>query len=127
MSTKEEQYKKAKKRVEAKKGFYGHFGSFIAVMAFLFLLNIFTSYGKWWVIYPFLGWGVSVVIHYFSVFGLPFINHGDDWEEEAIRREMEKMQRRGLPESTSEEEEFLDLPELKKEKDTKKWNEDDLV
>mgnify|MGYP005666290875 CR=1 FL=1 len=127
MSTTDENYRKAKKKVAAKKGFYSHLGSFLAVMVFLFLLNVVTFHGKWWFIFPFLGWGMSVMIHYFTVFGLPFINNDEDWEEKAIRREMEKMQGRSLPEAVIPEEERLDLPELKREKDTKNWDEEDLV
>lgn len=82
-------YIKARKKVEDIKGFYGNLFSYIVVMGGLALLNICTTPNNLWVIYPALGWGIGVVIHFISVFNvLPFL--GRDWEEKKIRELLEK-------------------------------------
>ena len=58
----------AKRQVGAIKGFYIHFAVFILVMAVLLAAN--ASVGtRWWVQWPFLGWGIGVLGHAFAVFG----------------------------------------------------------
>jgi len=58
---------RAERKVRAMTGFYIHFAAFAVVMALLFALN-FTD-PVWWVQWPFLGWGVGVLAHYWAVFG----------------------------------------------------------
>ncbi|GJM31818.1 MAG: hypothetical protein DHS20C18_08190 [Saprospiraceae bacterium] len=123
----EDNYAKARKRVANKKGFYSHLGYYGAMIVFFFLLNAVTFHGEWWFIFPALGWGIGVLIHYLSVFGLPFLGDTDAWEEKEIRKEMERLERRSLPESFPREEDSLDLPELKKQKKETTWDENDLV
>ena len=65
----EEEYKRAKKRVEALKGFYIHLGVYVLVNLFLFLLNIITAPDHLWFFWPLLGWGIGVVLHAASTFG----------------------------------------------------------
>ncbi len=58
--TEEEIYKKAKRRVEEKKGFYTHFGIYIAGIIFFFAINFLTNdhpHDDWWAFFPTLGWG----------------------------------------------------------------------
>ena len=58
----------AKRQVGAVKGFYIHFAVFVLVMAVLLAAN--ASVGtRWWVQWPFLGWGIGVLGHAFAVFG----------------------------------------------------------
>lgn len=84
-------YEIAKKRVAAKKGFFWHLGIFLVTMVVLMLINLFTYHGKIWFIFPFLGWGLSVAIHYLAVFGFPGIDEA--WEEKAIQKELYKIQK----------------------------------
>jgi hypothetical protein len=116
------QYEEARRRVEDKKGFYKHLGTYVIVITFLFLLNVLSSSGHFWFIYPALGWGVGLVSHYFRVFGLPGMGGS---EEEWERREVEKELRR-LDDGNSEED-HLDLPQLEQKKERKKWDDEDLV
>ncbi|MFM9949205.1 MAG: 2TM domain-containing protein [Saprospiraceae bacterium] len=121
-------YEKARKRVKAKKEFYQHFNSYVSVGAFLLVLNIVTSFGDWWFMYPMMGWGIGLAIHFMSVFGIPGMEHGaEDWEERAIQKEMEKMKRKGEFPPSEEPEESLELKEIIKEKHGKNWDEKDLV
>lgn len=124
-------YEKAKRKVKKKKEFMEHFNSYIGVMVLLFVINVFVARGGgFWMIYPMLGWGVGVMIHYFSVFGLPGLRPIDeDWEEEEIRREMERQQKnrnhtdykepdleeRKLPDLNDNRK--MDLPDPPKQKD----------
>jgi 2TM domain len=57
----------AKQQVAALKGFYIHLGVFIVVMSVLFAIDAATGPG-WWVQWPFLGWGVGVLVHAAAIF-----------------------------------------------------------
>ncbi len=102
-----DKYKRARQRVKAKKGFYGHLSSYISTGIFFFGLNMLTDpYEVWWYI-PMLAWGVGLGIHYCSVFGLPGTDIlSKEWED----REMEKELRKVGYESEQEiyEEDYLD-------------------
>ena len=89
MNEEEIKYQRAKKRVEALRGFYVHLGVYVLVNLFLFLLNIITSPASLWFYWPLLGWGIAIVVHAFSVFGFGRL-FGADWEEKKIREIMEK-------------------------------------
>ena len=66
-----EAYQSAKKRVEAKMGFYTHLSVYASVILFLAIINFMTSTGTVWVHWPMLGWGIAVVIHAAVVFVFP--------------------------------------------------------
>jgi len=83
MNEEEIKHRRAKKRVEALRGFYIHLGVYVLVNLFLFLLNIITSPDRLWFYWPLLGWGIGVIAQAFSVFGA-------DWEEKKIREIMKK-------------------------------------
>lgn len=82
-------YLKAQKRVEDIKGFYGNLMAYVIVILGLAVLNLTTSPEHWWFLYPAIGWGIGVTIHFCSVFNfIPFLGH--DWEERKIRELMHK-------------------------------------
>lgn len=92
MPYEDEQYKAAKKRVKKKKGFYGHLSAYILVGFFFFILNMTTDPNDIWFHFPMLGWGIGLGMHYFGVFGLPFVGSLDaSWEQKEIERELQKM------------------------------------
>ncbi len=108
-------YERAKEKVKKKKEFLEHLNSYIGVMVLLFVINVFVARGAgFWMIYPMMGWGVGLFIHYFSVFGLPGMTPiDDDWEEEEIRREMERQNRNGKYDDYEEKDlEQRRLPDL---------------
>lgn len=65
----------AKQHIHELKGFYGHLASFIGVNLMLAAINLATSPGSLWFIYPLFGWGVGIVCHARKVFWT-----GGDWE-----------------------------------------------
>lgn len=82
-------YYKAQKRVEDIKGFYGNLWSYVIVSVGLAVLNLVTYPQYWWFLYPVIGWGLGVLIHWMSVFNvMPFL--GRDWEEKKIQQLIEK-------------------------------------
>jgi hypothetical protein len=63
-----EAYQRAKKRVEAKMGFYMHLAVYIGVNILLIIINLITSPQHLWFIWPFFGWGIGVFFHGMSIF-----------------------------------------------------------
>ncbi|MGB3863931.1 MAG: 2TM domain-containing protein [Candidatus Aminicenantaceae bacterium] len=90
-SMSEEQiYEQAKKRVEAKKGFYIHLTVYILVNILLVLIWTFAADGGFpWFIFPLGGWGIGILFHFLGVF--VFDGKSDkaaiEKEAEIIRRE----------------------------------------
>jgi len=82
-------YERAKKRVEEVKGFYSHLITYIAVNAFLAIINFFTTPGFWWFLFVSFFWGIGLVAHGLSVFMRRGI-FSKEWEERKIREYMEK-------------------------------------
>ncbi|GGE38376.1 2TM domain-containing protein [Actibacterium pelagium] len=64
----EEIYEKARQRAEAKYGFFVHAVVYVAVMLLLLIINLLTSSGYLWFIWPLLGWGLALTIHGARVF-----------------------------------------------------------
>lgn len=81
----QEAYRRAKKRVEDLKGFYGNVVSYCVVIPFLIFINYRTSWEYQWFWFPMLGWGMGVIFHAFGVFG-----YGKQWEERKINEILEK-------------------------------------
>ena len=86
----DERYKRAKQRVEALRGFYGHVTTYVVVMVILFFIDLASGEG-WWVYWPAMGWGIAIVIHAANTF-VNFGFFGSGWEERKIREIMEKEQ-----------------------------------
>ena len=61
-------YQRAKKRVEAKIGFYIHISIYIAVNTLLLVINLSTSPEYYWFKWPLFGWGIAVFFHALSIF-----------------------------------------------------------
>lgn len=67
-----------KKQVEVKKeamsndqkqqDFKSHFMVFLIVNGFLILLNLFTGSGYFWAIFPLLGWGLGLLLHWMNAY-----------------------------------------------------------
>ncbi|MEH1795204.1 2TM domain-containing protein [Nostoc sp.] len=51
-----------------RRGFWTHFVSFLAVNLFLIILNFITSPSYFWAIFPVLGWGLGLFLHWWSVY-----------------------------------------------------------
>ena len=78
-------YLRAKKQVEALKGFYGNLTSYCIVIPTLAIINYYTFWGFQWFWFPMLGWGMGLSFHAFGVFG-----YGKSWEERKIQEIINK-------------------------------------
>lgn len=85
--TKSEEYQKAKKRVEAKLSFFIHAAIYCGVNAILMVINLTSSTGKIWFIWPLLGWGAGLALH-----GVLVFMGQNQWslKEKMIKKELEK-------------------------------------
>jgi len=87
----EETYKRAKRRVEAKIGFYIHLAVYIGVNILLLIINLTASPQYLWFTWPLLGWGIGLFFHGLSVF--VFLNRRfQGMKERMIEEEMKKEQ-----------------------------------
>ena len=83
----QETYLRAKKRAEAKFGFYVHLSIYIVVNVLLVFINLTTSNSYLWFIWPLMGWGIGVFIHALLVF---IFSGGSAIKEQMIEKEMKK-------------------------------------
>jgi len=123
--TPEDQYKRAKKKVKLKKGFFKHLSAYLAVGSFFLALNLITSPYDLWFIFPMLPWSVGLIIHYFNTFGLPGGPLTDEWEERELEKEMRKLDHKVDDVQPLEIEDELELKEFKKLR--KEWDDRDFV
>jgi hypothetical protein len=65
-----DKYAIARRRAEAKYGFFVHAAVYAAVMVLLVIVNLVTSQGHIWFIWPLIGWGFAVALHGLRVFVL---------------------------------------------------------
>lgn len=81
--------KKAKKKVKQKKEFYTHAMVMAASGVFIVIVSFFATPGdNGWVIIPLAAFALSVVIHYFSVFGIGGLDKRlEDWEADELENE----------------------------------------
>ena len=82
--------KKAQIRAAEKVGFYVHFTIYAAVNLLIFGIWWFTSgIGTFpWFIFPLVGWGIGIILHFFSVFaGAMLVGKIADKEYEKLKKE----------------------------------------
>jgi hypothetical protein len=85
----QEAYQKAKKRAEAKIGFYIHLAVYVGVNILLMVINLSTSPQYLWFKWPLLGWGIGLFFHGMSI----FVFSGKRFEvlkEKMIEKEMKR-------------------------------------
>lgn len=83
----QEAYQKAKKRVEAKIGFYIHLAVYVVVNILLIIINLLTSSQYLWFKWPLIGWGIGVFFHALVVF---VFSGGSAIKEQMIQKEIKK-------------------------------------
>ena len=79
----DKRYKAAKKRVNEIREFYTHLVVYVAVIAFLSVINVLITPGFPWVLIVMSGWGIGIVMHAWDAFGQYHLL-GKDWEERKI-------------------------------------------
>ncbi len=130
MSTQEDKrFQIARQRVEEKKKFYSHLTTYLVMSIFFVLLNLFTSPGRWWFVFPVLGWGIGIVIQYIKAFGPPMLVPGADWEERTLQEELRKLGIKERPELPDAHKPLSELPDdrLDLKELQKRYDEKDLV
>jgi hypothetical protein len=81
---------RAIKRLKRRRDFYGHLLVYFLVNTFLVLIWALTDVnGFFWPVFPIVGWGIGVVMNAWDVF------RNEEFGEEQIRREVERLQRQG--------------------------------
>ncbi len=85
----QEAYRKAKRRVEAKFGFYWHLSVYLVVMTVLIIVNLTTWSEYLWFKWPLFGWGIGLFFHGLAVFRLSS-GRLAAMKERMIQKEMEK-------------------------------------
>jgi hypothetical protein len=83
----QEAYQRAKKRVEAKIGFYVHLTVYVCVNLLLIIINLTTSRQYLWFQWPLIGWGIGLFFHGLGVF---VFSGRSSVKERMIQKEMEK-------------------------------------
>lgn len=86
----EELERLARKRANAKIGWFIHASIFALMNLFLFAMSNQGFGSKPWSFKPMLGWGFGLVLHGLSVW---FLGNGSDWRERMVQRERERLQR----------------------------------
>jgi 2TM domain len=77
----------AMKHLKKRRDFYGHLLVYALVNGFLVAIWATTNaHGFFWPIFPMVGWGIGVVMNAWDVY------RTDEFSEEQIRREMERIQ-----------------------------------
>lgn len=118
-------YKIARKMVERKKKFFTHLNTYVVFSIFFMVLNLFISPGRWWFIFPVLGWGIAIILDYIKLFGPIGFRTDAQWEKQALEEELRKL---GV-EPTAEESKGEDLNEKPLDLKTieKRYEDKDLV
>ncbi len=81
---------RAVNRLKKRRDFSAHLLVYVLVNAFIVSIWALTNPdGFFWPIFPLAGWGIGVVMNAWDVF------HNDEFDEEQIRREMDRLQERG--------------------------------
>lgn len=86
----QEAYRRAKKRVQAKIGFYIHLAVYVGVNILLIIINLATSPQYLWFRWPLLGWSIGLFFHGMSIFvfsGGKFKEIKEKMIEEEMKRE----------------------------------------
>lgn len=75
--------------------FVQHVVPYVLVIGFLFIINMLTSPGFLWFLFPALGWGLGLAFHAWNAFG---VTEGPEFEEQF---EQWRQQHRGRLEGTN--------------------------
>lgn len=82
----------ATRRADAKLGFRSHLMAYAVVNGGLLALNLATSPGYLWCLWPAFGWGIGLFAHGAAVYG-----HASEDRERMIQKEMERLRAQGRP------------------------------
>ena len=80
-------YIRAKKKVNARFVFYYHLAAYLIINLVLLIINLITSPGYLWVIWPVIGWGIGILFH---ALGALLFGRDTELRDRMIQKEMEK-------------------------------------
>lgn len=87
----EKRYEDAKKKVQELKAFYIHLAVYLLAVPGFIYLNIISTPGFPWALFPIFGWGFGITGHGMEAFGYhPLLNK--QWEEKRIREYISRQQ-----------------------------------
>jgi hypothetical protein len=93
-SPQEEAYRQARARVRRRMGFYRHLSTAITVLALLFVIDVITNAGEFWVHWVALIWGAVLLVHLLNVWVFDSLLGGDA-ERRMVEEELRKRKGRG--------------------------------
>ena len=93
----EEDYRAAKKRVQEKRTYFQGLVSYVGIIGFLAFINLFTSPGYLWFLWPALGWGIGIFFQTLKIYGPSAL--GRDWEARELEKELGRRKRPSRPRS----------------------------
>ena len=79
--------KEAKRRARKKLEFYIHFVVYVIVISIIIFVWFFTGTEVPWIIFPLIGWGVAVLIHFLRT----FVFTGEKLLDDMAEKEYEKL------------------------------------
>jgi hypothetical protein len=85
----QEAYQRAKRRAEAKIGFYIHLAVYVGVNILLIIINLSASPQYIWFKWPLLGWSIGLFFHGMSIFVFSG-NKFKEIKEKMIEKEMKR-------------------------------------
>lgn len=116
-----------KQRMKARRDVVAKGITYVAVIVFLFVINMITSSAFHWWVFPALGMGLGFVKDFVKVFVQEDYSEDPKERRKRERRERREARRRGLPAPQRQrEEDSLELSELDKIPD-KAYRNEDLV
>lgn len=89
-----ELHEQARRRVEAKIGFFTHLGVYVVVNTLLIVINLQNSPEHLWFYWPLLGWGIGIAFHALGVF---VFFRGSVLKERLVARELRRLEREQTP------------------------------
>lgn len=87
MSTENEKLDNARRIIREKLGFIRHFIIYVVVLAMLAIINNNTWAGYQWWLWPALGWGIGLSVHFLTA----FLFTGVNLEKRLMQRELKRL------------------------------------
>lgn len=84
------QEREVRKQVKRMKKFYDSLAIYLAIMLLLLVINLLSSPGYLWVVWPAMGWGIAIVLEALNVFGLKS-SFGEEWERRQIENRLRNL------------------------------------
>ena len=89
MSDEDALRRRAERQADVKLGFRTHLFVYVLVNAGLVAINLVTSPGYFWAIWPIVGWGLGLVGH-----GVAVYHFAGDTRERAVQAELQRLRER---------------------------------